>query len=500
MQTAKFRFLRLGFFIPLILVSSIGMAQTTNSLYFMRGVPQNYQVNPAFQPECNKFFGLPGLSPLTVKIQNSPFALNDAVYYNKEIDSLITFLHPLADKNAFLALLNENNFLNAELSVNLASMGFRAKKMYFTFDVTERVLTQFSYPDAFIRLPIFGPDSGRVYDFNSFGLNFSVFNEFSIGISRKIDDKLTIGIRAKMLFGQANLQTELFDLTLSTNENSWPLHSNIRINTSSHSLIADEFPLVSMAPIDSIMDIIDDVVNSFDSRLAGYDTFSDFMNLALPKNLGLGLDIGADYRVTDWLQVSASIIDIGRIKWKSGVVNFTNQADYTFDGLNVLMGGNQDFLQTFTDSLSNTFNKFSISKTNYTTWLPSKIFAGAALYVHPKISFGFLSRTDFYKGNVKQQFTGSVNLYPIRMLSTTFSYSIIDKSYRNLGFGLALKLLPLNFYIITDTGPSVAMWWNEAKYANLRIGMNLMFGYQKAKGKGKGMEKEEGKFDKPLVD
>ncbi len=161
-----------------------------------------------------------------------------------------------------------------------------------------------------------------------------------------------------------------------------------------------------------------------------------------------------------------------------------------------MLGGDQDFLQTFTDSLSNTFNQFSSSKTKYSTWLPSKIYAGAALYVHPKISFGILSRTDFYKGNVKQQFTASANLYPIRMLSTTFSYSIIDKSYKNLGFGLALKLFPFNFYIISDTGPSVAMWWNEAKYANLRIGMNMMIGYKKVKGKAE----KKVHYDMPLID
>ncbi len=311
MLTVQSKILRLGLLIPFIFISSFGITQTTtNSLYFMRGVPQQYQVNPAFQPECNKFFGLPGLSPLIVKVQNSPFALKDVVYYNKELDSLITFLHPLGDKQAFLALLNDNNFLNAELFINMASMGFRLNKMYFTFDITERILTQLTYPDDYIRLPIFGPDSGMVYDFNNFGLDINVFNEISMGISRKIGDKLTIGVRGKLMLGQVNLNTKLFDVTLSTNENSWLLHSNISLNTSAPYL-ADYVSLASMAPIDIIL-------GKMDSIDIGNPTPEEIKNMVInPKNFGLGFDIGADYRVTDWLQVSASIIDLGRIKWRN---------------------------------------------------------------------------------------------------------------------------------------------------------------------------------------
>jgi hypothetical protein len=489
MQIRKLGFLRLGFFIPLVFISFSGMSQTMNSLYFMRGVPQNYQVNPAFQSDFNKFFGIPVLSALNIKVQNSPFALKDVVFYNSEIGSLITFLHPLADKQALLDQLNETNFFNTEFSVNLASIGFRAKKMYFTFDINERALAQLSYPDDFIQLPIFGPDSGRVYDFNNFGLDFSVFNEFSIGISYKYSERLTVGMRAKILLGQANLQTDLFDVKFLRNQNSWLLHSNININSSSPYL-SDYIPIVSNAPIDLIL-------GKLDSINIGSPTRKELYNMAInPKNFGLGLDIGADYRITDRLQVSASIIDIGRIKWKSGVVNLTNQADYTFNGMDLLLGGDKDFLQTFSDSLSNTFNQFTTSSTDYSTWLPAKIYVGAAFYVHPKISFGILSRTDFYKGNVKQQFTASANLYPIRLLSTTFSYSIIDKSYKNLGFGLSLNLTPFNLYIISDTGPTAAMWWNEAKYVNLRIGLNLVFGLIKGKGK----DQKKTKLDIPLID
>jgi hypothetical protein len=33
-----------------------------NTLFYLQGAPQRYFINPASQPECNFFFGTPGLS------------------------------------------------------------------------------------------------------------------------------------------------------------------------------------------------------------------------------------------------------------------------------------------------------------------------------------------------------------------------------------------------------------------------------------------------------
>lgn len=460
----------------------------TNSLFFMRGVPQRYQINPAFQPGCGFFIGLPGVSPFQVKVHNHPFALKDAIYYNDEIDSLITFLHPLGDKDAFLSLLNETNFINTEVSVSLSSLGFRSKNLYFTFDISERVFAQISYPDDYLRLPIIGPDSGTIYDFNNFAVDFTALNELSMGVSRKMGDRLTLGVRGKILLGQANLNTELFDVTFSASETQWPLHTNISINSSSPYL-TDYVKIAANAPLDLVL-------GSLDSMDIETPTVSEIKKMAMnTKNFGLGLDIGVDFRLNKWVQLSASIVDLGRISWKSGVINLKNNTDYVFDGIDYSLKEDEDFFDAFTDSIENSFNQFTSTQTNYATWLPAKIYAGAAFYIHPKISFGILSRTEFFQSNVREQITISANLYPAQMLSTTLSYSIIDNYFKNIGFGLSLKAWPFNFYIISDTGPSLAMWYDEAKYMNLRIGMNLMFSCEKEKGK-----KKEARIDKPLVD
>jgi hypothetical protein len=209
-----------------------------------------------------------------------------------------------------------------------------------------------------------------------------------------------------------------------------------------------------------------------------------------PRNLGAGIDLGVNYRPYDWLNVSASIVDLGFVRWGDYTYNLQSQAEYDFDGVEVDVEFDMDqWFEELGDSLEETFSKFTAEEESFTTALPAKVFIGGEVYPHEMISFGLLSRTEFYRGDVRQQFTLSANFRPIPLVSTTLSYSVINGYYKNLGFGLALKAWPFNLYILTDTGPSVLFWPTEAQHFNFKMGLNLMFGCRKEK-----------KYDVPLVD
>lgn len=451
--------------------------QQANTMFFMKGIPQVYQVNPALQPACNFFLGLPAVSPLQVKVSNNSFGFSDAFSYNSSIDSIISFLHPLADKESFLTLLRDRNFLQTEFSTNFASIGIGTDiGTYFTFDIRERIEARIGYPDDLIRLPIFGPDSGLFYDFNGLSIDALVFNEFSMGISQKIGNRLTLGWRGKLLFGQANLQTQRVDLTVATGEDVWPIHSDILMNAT--------IPFVDVVyDEEGMIDFENSIIREDLSRSIPSMIFN-------PLNFGLAMDIGFDLQLTKWLELSGSIVDLGKIKWTDYVYNISSSNDFDFEGVEFNIK-DEDFAQTFLDSTLEDF-KFTASENPYTTWLPTKLYLGAAFYPHPKISFGVLSRTEFYEKRLRQQFTGSANFYPIRMLSASFSYSVIEGTYKNLGFGLGLKAGPFNLYMISDTAPSAAFWPLDARYLNFKLGMNLVFGCRKIV--------KEKVYDKPLID
>ena len=52
--------------------------------------------------------------------------------------------------------------------------------------------------------------------------------------------------------------------------------------------------------------------------------------------MGLGLDIGATYDLTDRIVVSAAITDLGFIRWKKDVTNLKANNQFEFSGLNML--------------------------------------------------------------------------------------------------------------------------------------------------------------------
>ncbi|MCK4920573.1 MAG: hypothetical protein KAS71_05970 [Bacteroidales bacterium] len=476
------------FLLSVLIISGNLYAQDVNTMYYMRGIPQIYQLNPAIQPDCNFFFGIPGVSPLRLQVEND-FGLEDVLQYDPVLDSLVTPFHSTSDyaigEEEFLNRLKDMNSLNTELSTSLLSFGYRNKKTFITIDIRERFSLGFDYSKDFLRLPIVGPDEGEIFDMG-LGIDMSLFNEMSLGISQNIGDKLTIGVRGKLLFGQANVNTSDLNIHLETSKDAILVQNNINIQTSAPYL-TDYVAFATAAPIATI-------TKDFENFDIDIPTTQEITGMVLnTNNLGFGVDIGANYRVFDWLQVNASVVDFGAIKWKDGMINLSNTSSYTFEGIEVDMG-NEEFFDDFLDTLTTTFDNFTTTPAEYRTTLPTKVFIGAAAYPLRFISFGALSRTDFINGDIRQQFTFSTNIYPIRMLSTSFSYSIIDGTYKNLGLGVALKLLPLNIYVITDTGPSIYFWPPEARMFNLKAGVNFMFGNPY-------MKKKKAKvYDMPLVD
>lgn len=472
----------------IIFIANAVNAQDVNTFYYMRGVPQVYQINPAIQPDCNFFFGIPGVSPLKFQVEND-FGPKDIFQYDPLLDSLVTAWHPTSPAaiggEEFLNRLNEMNSFDTELSVSLLSFGFRANKTFITFDIKERFNQSFQYSKDLFRLPVDGFGNGDIYDIN-LGLDMSLFNEMSMGVSQKIGDKLTIGVRGKLFFGQANINTSALNFHVESSTDVIAVQNDIDISTSLPYL-PDYIALATNATLSAI-------TQDFDNFDIGTPDIKEITDMVLNKdNIGFGVDIGVDFRAYDWLQLNASVVDLGAINWNEGMINLSNNSLYNYEGVHVDLEQDAIF-DDFLDTLETTFDNFTTAASSYQTKLPTKLYAGFALHPARFISFGALSRTDFFDGDMRQQFTFSTNIYPIRMLSTSFSYSIIDGIYQNLGLGVALKLLPLNIYLLTDTGPSIYFWPPDARMFNFKLGVNLMIGNPNKK------KKKEIIYDTPLVD
>jgi len=466
----------------IIVICSIGLflgtfiqvtAQPSNSLYFMRGVPQSIRINPARQPECTFYFGIPALSPLSSQVTSNSLAFDDVIYPHPTEDSLITFLHPLGDKQAFLDKLKPVNLVVTDVGTTLFSIGFLTGAGFFSLDVTTRVEGDVNLPADLARLVLEGADDGRTYTLDGIGADITGFDDISVGWAGAIGKKWNIGVRGKALFGFGNLTTKRSKLAVTTSEEAWNIRSDMEVNASL------PFAEVTYNEDGMIEDIIIDE-DQFDLRP------SNIARQAFnTKNFGLAVDLGVDFRPTDRWLISASVLDLGYIRWTDEVHKVTYNTGYDYTGLEVNPFDFSD-TYTFSDFLDSSLTALGDTLADgleftpggvYSSRLNTKIYIGASWRVIPQISFGLLSRTDFLPQSVHEQITATTNFSLGRIFNFTLSYSYSSSYLKNFGAGMSFNAGPLNLYLLSDNTINVLIWPQETVTANIWFGMNLVFGY-----------------------
>jgi hypothetical protein len=479
-------FSRVTFALGIIACLSLPVAaQVNNSLYFMHGVPQSSRINPAYQPNAKFYLGFPTQAPLRFELSSSSLAYGDIIYPHPTMDSLITFLHPMGNKQDFLDLLKPVNFVASDLGTSLASLGFRTPAGFFTVDITARVDGNIYYPGDLLRLMVNGASEGETYQLDGIGVDLAVFDEVAVGWSLSILDNLQIGARGKLLFGMGSLSTSGSELSVTTSQENWNIQSNMVLNAS-----------IPFADVQYDAEgMVEDVV--IDPEFENLDPSSIPKYVFNTNNFGLGLDVGINFRPIDQLQVSVSALDIGYINWKDEVHEVTYETEFDFNGLEI--NPFEYIGDDATGDLDSTFSQLGDSLINFLQFTPggtfakrlnTKLYAGASYYVTPNINFGILSRTDFLKGKISQQFTASANFTTGRFINLTASYSYTNDYLKNFGAGVAFNAGPLNLYVISDNALNAIFWPHEIRSVNFWFGMNLVFGYERAK-------KKDG--DRPLI-
>lgn len=183
-------------------LSDAALSQNDLSIYHLQSIPQSNYSNPALMPECKVHIGFPTFSSLYFGLGNGGFNIND-VFYNRLDDSVGINLDKVVDK------LGKRNYLSVKAQFELLSFGFKVKKNYFSFSANEKISFRFGYPRDFISLLWRGNSQfiDNKAEFKGLGLDVIHYREFALGFARTMSDKLTVGGRAKLLFGMANVWT-----------------------------------------------------------------------------------------------------------------------------------------------------------------------------------------------------------------------------------------------------------------------------------------------------
>ncbi len=471
----------------IILFVSSSVFSQNNTLYWMKHLPQSMNTNPAKQSNCKFFIDIPVLPNFQFDVAHTGFSLDDAIMEHPTAqDSFMIDLVTLND-----ALGKNRNSFDFSTEFSLINLGFALKNnMYFTFGINYKFSENFQYPKALIEITKgnYRPNGEPLsFDFRE---SFMSHRELYIGISKSFYDKLYIGGRLKFLNGYANIDAKKMNVKWYTSTNpdsiyNWRFESDFDINAS--------FPVAWELIEDSVGKITD--VKTEDITIDENNIYGSIKDI-IPHNFGMGIDLGIEYQINKNILVSASVVDLGFIKWKTNPANIKLEgAKYTFSGLDIAnyvgsyddaLGADEDDANSMGDDIIDTLTVLftpSITENSYTTGLNTKIYLGGNFAVKEWLDFGLLYKGIVMNKSLYSSATVSANLNFFRGWSYTLSYSMIDRLANNIGMGLAYKLGPFQMYFITDNvavplsvafdTPTTNKWIRNTKRANFAFGMNF---------------------------
>lgn len=455
--------------IGLIVMAAISTlsAQEGTTLQFMKGMPQSDLQNPALHNDSSRIvIGLPALSGMYFDYNNG-FALNDLMHKGTGTlaDSLVL------DVDGFYNSLSTTNTVQMNFSAPLFYLGIRSKKSFYSLGISEKGVTRFSFDKAFVAFVKDGNGAymGQNYDLGNLDMNAFHYREYALGYSNEVlKNKLTIGLKAKILFGKSAIQTERLNMMVETaaDGSSVNLKSDMKVNVS--------------APVTVEYDS-----DGYFSGING-DNF-EAGNYVLQKgNMGMAFDLGAVYKLNSKITLSGSIVDIGKISFKNDLITLNHVSTYKWEGIDFSKSVDDskadyvdpaDLVDDELEKMGNSFKpkKSEIGTDAFDMSLPTKIYLGGTYDLNSKVSFGLLDCL-YKNGDISRNtLTLSANALLGNVFSVSGSYSLIGDSYSNVGLGTALRLGFLQLFFVSDnllalTDPA------KAKYVNARFGMNLLFG------------------------
>lgn len=435
--------------LSILLIGGFGLsvsAQSDLALYNFNSVPQSLHTNPAYPQQTRAWVGLPVLSGVQVYYHNNGFSPIDlfekGTDVNENVDNVI---NSLDDKSVFA--VNQ--------TLDLLGVGFRISGGLLTIGAQQVTDYRMTYPVDLLKLIRFGNADMEYRDANlsSFDIETMTRTNFYIGYQKNINDKLSIGGRFKYIVGQGHAYSERTNASVETTDDS--------------NLLIDTDILIRTAGVSNYIDN-----NPFDVKTSVF-----------PENSGLGLDLGAHYKISDKWEVSASVIDLGYINWKAGRRDYVSEGEFIYEGVNTDLSNSND-LQDFDDVLDSLESAFNFQEIDsgeaYTKALPSQVFVGGTYNLNEKHALGALYHVKLWNGKAYHDFSVNYQGRVSRWFQYTVSYSIIDGTYTNVGLGMQLKAGPLQLYALSDNVLDVVFYEN-LKTSNVRVGMNITIFDKKTK-------------------
>jgi hypothetical protein len=418
-------------------------------LFFMSVLvfKSNAQTNMEFYPIENQF-NSSGYNPafLTSDAQFTfsifPLAGTNIGFNNQnEIQSLMSkLLSGVNNDDEYIDIVKSmvgRPTFNQRLESELLTFTYRSHLGFLNFRIGEIVAFSASVKGPVSEFMILPETKSVVVDeVQNIPAQIVHYREYSLAYSTPQGNrKLSAGIRAKFYFGKSVFSSEI--------------SGAIRNQDGSYALRTWGKGYISLPESTT--------VNS-DGTTTGVPGITSIGSYILNSgNPGIGVDLGFKYKITPKLAASLSVIDLGKISWKTNLNSKIFDGEYNikdtsithrFEKENEIITKTSDSV-SFTNSFSNVFN-LTYVKSRFSTPLPVTVYAGLNFQIKPTIMISLVDRFIRLKDMNHNTFSVYAKFDISKKLTVNTGYSIIGNAYNNIPLAIQLNRDFGQVYLGTD--------------------------------------------------
>lgn len=303
---------------------------------------------------------------------------------------------------------------------------------HLTVGLRYRVMTNMSFNDDFVTL--FTQGNAATYSdllTGSLGLNATAMRELSVGYGRRINKRFWAGINLKYLQGYYNVATSKFNLGMQGVD----FENYIDVTSSAEFRVS--------GPVTFEYD-----TNQF---ISGADfTSPDFglSDMFFSKgNPGIAVDLGIVYEANDRLVLSASLTDLGSIRWKEDAKIIEQNASYRYNPADLSNSYDEelenyispdDVFDALTEDFKQSFKTYE-TESAYTQSLPYQFYLGARYTLNPTLNAGLVYTKQAFRHFDQDLVAASLNAFMLNFLSISGNL-ILDGNDTYFGLGGSLTL------------------------------------------------------------
>ena len=387
-------------------LTSMLCAQSEIGSYFLHSTGANLYLNPANPPEASFSWAAP--SVFYIHASEGP-----GLY--KLIKNNVLNLSGLEDE------LKESNSFLYGFQGSMGGLYMHTGPLSFHIGHNLRSFTQVDYNNLLFDLLLNGnaPYVGQTIQIGPY-VNGAFYNEFYAGMAVRLQ-QLQLGARIKRLNGYAHAHTPKHDFTLYTHDEIYQL----RFQT------------------DYLIE-----TNLFSDSLA-FDSYWDQWKGNLTQNGGWALDFGLKADILEQFTLSASLLDMGYIKWKNGASRISTEGSYEFGGLDLadLLTDSLEIIQL--DSLASIVQVDQRFE-SYRAGLPVQFYLGFQYYPLEQWEFNALFYNAYSTGRSHPSFTLMAKFKPSEYFHTGLAYTWNRFAHVNIGWNAEAHLKWFHAFIVMD--------------------------------------------------